>query len=305
MKIVLFGYYGFGNVGDEKCLDQTIHLIRSIAPFSSIIVAKGPCSLPFLTFNRWNILLWFYHLFTAKVLVMGGGSVFQSKTSFLSLFYYLSIVLLAKLLGCRVILLCHGWGPFIHNWHQKLAAYILKNINCSWRTNQMPFKDNALFCDLAFLQSPYSDSFELGNRVGVSIRSSDKVNHVLHKFLNTQTDVIFIENQSLIRHKKDHILLDSIWDAPPKSLGLVITDRFHTAIWASRHGIPWVSVSDDPKLIDLAQSANMPTAPLNDGVDWSFYLANESLSDLLKEWSAHQYKQGDLVRAWLNENLSI
>ena len=73
MKIVLFGYYGFENVGDEKCLDQTIHLIRSIAPFSSIIVATGPCSLPFETFSRWNILLWFYHLLTAKVFVMGGG----------------------------------------------------------------------------------------------------------------------------------------------------------------------------------------------------------------------------------------
>ena len=305
MKVVVFGYYGFGNVGDEKCLDQTIHLIRSIVPFSSIIVATGPCSIPFETFNRWNILLWLYHLFRAKVFVMGGGSVFQSHTSFLSLLYYLIIVLVAKLLRCKVIVLCHGWGPFKHNWHQTLAAYILRNTNRSWRTNQIPFKDDPLFCDLALLQPPYKDLFELGDRFAVSLRSFNKLGHSFRQFLSQQTDVLFIENQPTKQQNGNHILLDAIWDNPPKLLGLVITDRFHTAIWASRHGIPWVSVSDDPKLIGLAQVANMPTALFDDTFDWSLYLANQSLADSLKKWSDQQYKQVDLVKAWLNENLSI
>ena len=305
MKIVLFGYYGFGNVGDEKCLDQTIHLIRSIVPFSSVIIATGPYSLPFETFSRWNIALWFYHLFTAKVLVMGGGSVFQSHTSFLSLLYYLMIVLVAKLLRCKVIILCHGWGPFKQYWHQKLATYIKKNTNRSWRTNQIPFKDDPLFCDLALLQSPYKDAFDLGDRIAVSLRSFDKTGHSFRQFLSQKSKVLFIENQPKKQKNERHILLDAVWDVPPKSLGLVITDRFHTAIWASRHGIPWVSVSDDPKLIGLAQLANMPTVSFDDELDWSFYLANRSLSDSLKQWSTKQYKQVDLVKAWLNENLSI
>ena len=110
----------------KKCLDQTIHLIRSIVPFSSVI-ATGPF-VTLETFSRWNIALWFYHLFTAKVLVMGGGSVFQSHTSFLSLLYYLMIVLVAKLLRCKVIILCHGWGPFKQYWHQNWIL-IFKNIS--------------------------------------------------------------------------------------------------------------------------------------------------------------------------------
>ena len=162
-----------------------------------------------------------------------------------------------------------------------------------------------MFCDLALLQPPYKNSFELGDRIAVSLRSFDKTGHSFRQFLSQKSDVLFIENQPTKQQNKDCILLDAIWDNPPKSLGLVITDRFHTAIWASRHGIPWVSVSDDPKLIDLAQVANMPTISFDDTVDWSMYLANQSLSDSLKQWSDQQYKQVDLVKAWLNEHFSI
>ena len=49
-----------------------------------------------------------------------------------------------------------------------------------------------------------------------------------------------------IRHKEYHDL----------GFSLVITDRYHVAIWASRHGIPWVAISSDPKLVDLANEVH-------------------------------------------------
>ena len=41
MEIILAGYYGFRNVGDEQLLDETIRLLNEYYPNGNIIVASG------------------------------------------------------------------------------------------------------------------------------------------------------------------------------------------------------------------------------------------------------------------------
>ena len=79
MSLVLFGYYGYGNVGDEQLLDETVRLIQELPTSFSYCVANGPISAPFPTFSRWNLLLWVKRLVSARVLIFGGGSIFQSS----------------------------------------------------------------------------------------------------------------------------------------------------------------------------------------------------------------------------------
>ena len=95
MSVILFGYYGYQNVGDEQLLDETVRLINELPMITSFKVANGPFPTPFPSFNRWNIISWIRSL-KSSALIFGGGSIFQSKSSQWSLFYYLFIVQLAK-----------------------------------------------------------------------------------------------------------------------------------------------------------------------------------------------------------------
>jgi len=303
MKLILFGYYGFGNVGDEKCLDQTVRLIKSLLPHSSFIVAKGAYSLPFDSFNRWNIFRWILELRSANAMVMGGGSIFQTKTSFASLFYYLFIILLARFLRCQVILLCHGWGPFKYNWHQQLARLILKNCNRSWRTAKNPFSNDPVFCDLTLFEPLQEFNHNQGETIGVSIRTLNKKNDLQTYLYNHNKPVLLIENQYGLTTSENHVFLDTIWNLAPKDLALVITDRFHTAIWACRNGIRWVSVSDDPKLTDLATSVGMPNWGADFDIDQINLSALKSNKNII-EWVKKEHEKHAFLKEWLYGSLT-
>ena len=112
---ILFGYYGFGNTGDEQLLDTSIRIIKELPISINYVVANGPRSTPFPSFNRWNIIHWVMHLNQSSYLIFGGGSLFQSGTSCRSLMFYLFIVLLARLFRCKVILFVMVGGHFVPN----------------------------------------------------------------------------------------------------------------------------------------------------------------------------------------------
>ena len=128
-------------------MDDTVRLVQQNS--TSFIGANGHCPTPFPSFNRWNMFVWMLRLIRSNHLILGGGSLFQSSTSFLSLLYYLMIVILAYFCRCKVILLCHGWGPFKFRWHEHLARFVLKKARRSWRSENMVSKDSddAVFCD--------------------------------------------------------------------------------------------------------------------------------------------------------------
>ncbi len=114
--VVLSGYYGFSNSGDESILAAIIKDLKEEAPNISITVLSktpeetarvyGVNSISRLDF--WKI----WRLFKrTKLLISGGGSLIQDVTSSKSLYYYLSIIKLAKLRGAKAMLYANGIGP--------------------------------------------------------------------------------------------------------------------------------------------------------------------------------------------------
>ena len=178
MAVILFGYYGYDNAGDEKLLDETVRLIKAVSLKQPFWVASGPCSIPFPSFSRWNIFLWIFYLLRSRSLIFGGGSVFQSQTSFFSLLYYLVIVRMATLLNCQVILLSHGWGPFKTKTHERFARSILSqsNVRRSWRDGlakeSFSKNDDPVFSDLTFF-SKRTANVMINNRLRQCIGLSD------------------------------------------------------------------------------------------------------------------------------------
>lgn len=256
MLVTLFGFYGCGNMGDEQLLDDTVRLVKAYS--GRFIVANGRYSTPFPSFNRWNFFSWCFYLFRSKHLILGGGSLFQSSTSLLSLLYYLFIVVLAYVFRCNVILLCHGWGPFKRPWHESLTKFILKGAHRSWRSSNSysnEFNDD-VFCDLTLIQPLPKETPQNSSNLAISIRSMDDATQLAMALEDQFSDIQYIKND--INSKDGGVLLDDIWDENKLNASILITDRFHSAIWAIRHGIYWVAISNDPKVTDLANLVNQP-----------------------------------------------
>lgn len=115
-EIVVSGYYGFGNAGDEAMLTAMIEALTDVDPGAQITVISGN---PADTRRRHGVAAVYRLnypeitriLLRSDLLISGGGSLLQDVTSDRSLYYYLSIMLLAKKLGKPVMLYAQGIGP--------------------------------------------------------------------------------------------------------------------------------------------------------------------------------------------------
>ncbi|MEE0866799.1 MAG: polysaccharide pyruvyl transferase CsaB [Clostridia bacterium] len=127
--IVISGYYGLGNTGDEALLRCMIEDLRRISPDITITALSANKLLTkrlygVNTVNRYNPFAVFKELKKAKVLLSGGGTLIQDATSTRSLLYYLGIIMLAKLAGARVMVYANGMGP-IKDKNVKIVNRIL------------------------------------------------------------------------------------------------------------------------------------------------------------------------------------
>ena len=116
MKIVVSGYYGFNNSGDDALLAAIIENIRSVYGNAQItVLSNSPKDTKSIyranAVYRYNIFSVLYEIATCDVLLSGGGTLIQDATSTKSLYYYLSIIKLAKLFKKKVMLYANGIGP--------------------------------------------------------------------------------------------------------------------------------------------------------------------------------------------------
>ena len=114
--VVMSGYYGFSNAGDDAIL-QSIH--EGIAAVSDDIAITVLSNDPILTrhlcgleavprFRVWKVLRALKH---CDALLSGGGSLLQDRTSTRSLLYYLAVIRGAELFHKPVMLYANGIGP--------------------------------------------------------------------------------------------------------------------------------------------------------------------------------------------------
>lgn len=125
--VVISGYYGFGNVGDETLLDVISRSLAQEAPGVKIAALtrrprqdrkkKGVRCI-----GRTNFPAIFRELRGAKLLISGGGTLFQDGTSRRSLWYYAGIIALARKTGTKVYVYANGIGPIADAKNRKLTA---------------------------------------------------------------------------------------------------------------------------------------------------------------------------------------
>jgi len=134
VKIALSGYYGFDNAGDEALLLAISSSIKSLVPDGEFVVFSGnPIKTRQLhnigavyNMNPWSVAR---ELLSCDLLISGGGSIFQDVTSSRSLLYYISVVVLARLLGKPVVFYAQGVGPIRKPFNRWLLGRVANHVN--------------------------------------------------------------------------------------------------------------------------------------------------------------------------------
>ena len=114
--VMISGYYGFHNSGDDSILKAMVESLRNARPKIRILaLSNDPAETRAVygidaihRFDFWNIIK---YMRRTRLLISGGGSLIQDVTSDKSLYYYLAIILLGKKLGMQVMLYANGVGP--------------------------------------------------------------------------------------------------------------------------------------------------------------------------------------------------
>ena len=114
--VVMSGYYGFSNAGDDAILDS---IRQSISERSDEVTITALSNDPAGTMRQYGIqaiprfhaIEVFSALRKCDVLLSGGGSLLQDTTSTRSILYYLTVMSTARMLGKPVMLYANGIGP--------------------------------------------------------------------------------------------------------------------------------------------------------------------------------------------------
>ncbi len=114
--VVISGYYGYGNSGDEALLSAMLCHLREEMPEANIcVLSKNPketaAAYGVESVNRYRYFKIKKMFKKTKLFISGGGSLLQDVTSSRSIKYYLSLIKLAKSAGAAVMLYANGIGP--------------------------------------------------------------------------------------------------------------------------------------------------------------------------------------------------
>jgi len=129
-KIVISGYYGFNNAGDEALLTAILASLRASDPKADITVISGNpgntiAKHQVKSLYRFAAVRLLRAISEADLVISGGGSLLQDVTSKRSLVYYLSIIAAAKWKARKVMLFAQGIGPIRSRFMRLLTRLVV------------------------------------------------------------------------------------------------------------------------------------------------------------------------------------
>lgn len=126
IKAAVSGYYGFGNLGDDAILHAICGLFRDFPGQVRLTVLSNSPTDTIRQYGlnavpRFSPTVLYRTLRDSDILISGGGSLLQNKTSTRSLIYYLAVIRLAQCLKKPVVIYANGIGPLIGKTNRRLV----------------------------------------------------------------------------------------------------------------------------------------------------------------------------------------
>jgi polysaccharide pyruvyl transferase CsaB len=130
--VLISGYYGFDNLGDEAILEQLLSEVKAAGISSDDIVVlsnnpiKTRTQFAVQTVNRWKLKEIIALLPRTKLFISGGGGLFQDTDSLKSIVYYGGLITLARLFGSKILIYAQGLGPLKRSISRNLTKHFLQ-----------------------------------------------------------------------------------------------------------------------------------------------------------------------------------
>ena len=128
-NIVLSGYYGFQNAGDDAVCYAIIEALRQKMPECDITVLSNDVARTEKAYgvraaNRWKWQEVWKTLRQSDLLVSGGGSLIQDVTSKNSALYYLGVIMMSVMARTPVVIYGQGLGPINVGRNRRLTKFV-------------------------------------------------------------------------------------------------------------------------------------------------------------------------------------
>lgn len=137
-EIVISGYYGSGNLGDEAILEGLIDSLTERFDqdrIKVVVLSDNPDETrkthKVQAVDRWNPLEVIQAMHRCDLLISGGGGLLQDRTSSTSLWYYLGVIWLALITRTPVYILGQGIGPLNHTVNKLLVKWTVRHVKGS------------------------------------------------------------------------------------------------------------------------------------------------------------------------------
>ena len=133
--IVISGYYGFDNTGDEAVLDAIIKALKQECKglmLEIIVLSNQPDKTHKLygvkAVDRWKMKEVYKAIKSCDLLISGGGSLLQDVTSSKTVPYYLLIMKMAQWHNKEVVFYSQGYGPVNKAYNKFLIKQVLNKV---------------------------------------------------------------------------------------------------------------------------------------------------------------------------------
>jgi polysaccharide pyruvyl transferase CsaB len=256
-RALLIGYYGYGNLGDEILMEESVDILRSLGFKKIDVLYPRPMNnkrfTPVKKMNPFYIIL---SILKSDVVFFGGGGILQDETSFRSFAYYSLIALTASLLGKKVIFLGNSFGPVRKKLSKNLLRIIARSkkvvffprddVSQQYLSRLSPNVRAGTDLSIGYLKKFKDPSTSRERKEALIVprkkRDWGKISEFLTRLgfkprvlLADPLDMKYLENQSMD-------ISFGLGISEISSSSLVISERFHPALIAAYFGIPFVSV---------------------------------------------------------------
>ena len=293
MRVVLCGYYGMGNGGDEALLAALLQMLP--APVTPVVLSGNPAATTrdhgVAAYPRKSLAGLWAAFKGAEGFIWGGGSLMQDATSALNPLYYGGLMRWAQLRGLKTIAWAQGIGPLQRAWTRRLAYTTYHQCTgvtvrdrasaaqaANWGVRAWLSPDPVWA--LSSMPVPGLADFP-APRVAVSLRSHpwltpDRLANFGEALANFQTatgtSILLVPFQA----SKDLAIAEAIAPQLPgphqilsltdpcqlkgvfRGVEMAIAMRLHALIMAAAEGCRCFALSYDPKVTYLAEDLAMP-----------------------------------------------
>jgi len=320
--VLIAGFYGFGNLGDEAIRIALLQKLETEGLMSPLTLVQSPQRDDQV--DRNSPLAIFSALRRSSALIFGGGGLLQNRTSNRSLGYYLSLILLTRLARRPVFLLGQGIGP-IHGTLARMATRIVLSRvgyhGCrdrgSLETIIKMGLSGALDGDLFFLFPPMDKpaqklpnrpiriilSLKGGNTcqgTNLIARMVDLINGLRP---HTTASFIFLPffpaedlgvARAIVQNLKFscQVIIPGTIEEATEVIGtadLLISSRLHPLEFALRAGTPMLAMAEDPKIERFVEEIRI-TVGLQ--IPYVSFPSSEDVLMLLASPPRREYLQG-------------